>query len=66
MIKLKKLCYMFKILPIKIYALHVTNKKLKYSYVVYFLSIKRARKYFDSLNRDNDFEVSLDIGCIQL
>lgn len=56
----------FRLPLIKIYTLHIINKKLKYEFIMHFFSIKKARRYFESMNQNDEYEVSLDIGVLQL
>lgn len=51
---------------ITIWTLHITNKTYQYEYITHFLSIKRARKYFEAMNGNKEFEVSLEKGILQL
>lgn len=58
---------MWKFMPlIKVYTLNVLYKNCKCRGKVSFLSVKRARKYFDVLNKNNEYEVSLEISTLKL
>lgn len=52
---------------IKIWILYINRlAEPKYTDTVIYLSRKRAKKYFENLNKCKEYEVSLRIGTLRL